>query len=72
MINESIGTRIRTLREAGGFTQKDLAVAMGVTQAAVSAWESGNPSNLKLQTFLNILDVLGVAEPEYLIRGTDW
>ena len=72
VINESIGTRIRTLREAGGFTQKDLAVAMGVTQAAVSAWESGNPSNLKLQTFLNILDVLGVAEPEYLIRGTDW
>jgi DNA-binding transcriptional regulator YiaG len=72
VINESLGTRIRTLREAGGLTQMDLALAIGVTQAAVSAWEAGNSLNLKLQTFLRILDVLGVAEPEYLIRGTDW
>jgi DNA-binding transcriptional regulator YiaG len=72
VINESLGIRIRTLREAGGLTQLDLATAIGVSQAAVSAWETGNPLNLKLQTFLRILDVLGVAEPEYLIRGTDW
>ena len=72
VINESLGTRIRTLREAGGLTQMDLATAIGVTQAAVSAWETGNSSNLKLRTFLRILDVLGVVEPEYLIRGTDW
>ena len=72
VINESLGTRIRTLREAGGLTQTDLAVAIGVTEAAVAAWETGNSLNLKLQTFLRILDVLGVAEPEYLIRGTDW
>ena len=70
--NESLGTRIRTLREAGGLTQMDLALAIGVTEAAVSEWETGNSLNLKLQTFLHILDVLGVAEPEYLIRGTDW
>jgi transcriptional regulator with XRE-family HTH domain len=50
----------------------DLAMAIGVTEAAVSAWEAGNSLDLKLQTFLRILDALGVAEPEYLIRGTDW
>ena len=72
VINDRLGTRIRTLREAGGLTQTDLALAVGVTQAAVSSWETGNPLNLKLQTFLRILDALGVAEPEYLIRGTDW
>lgn len=72
VINESLGTRIRTLREAGGLTQMDLALAIGVTEAAVSAWEAGHSLNLKLQTFLRILDALGVAEPEYLIRGTDW
>jgi transcriptional regulator with XRE-family HTH domain len=72
VINERLGTRIRTLREAGGLTQTDLALAVGVTQAAVSSWETGNSLNLKLQTFLRILDVLGVAEPEYQIRGTDW
>jgi DNA-binding transcriptional regulator YiaG len=71
-MNESLGTRIRTLREAGGLTQTDLAVAIGVTEAAVAAWETGHSLNLKLQTFLRILDVLGVAEPEYLIGGTDW
>ena len=71
-INASLGTRIRTLREAGGFTQTDLALAVGVTQAAVSSWETGNSLNLKLRTFLRILDVLGVVEPEYQIRGTDW
>ena len=47
----SLGTRIRTLREAGGLTQTDLAGAIGVTQAALSAWEAGNSLNLKLQTF---------------------
>jgi transcriptional regulator with XRE-family HTH domain len=72
VINQSLGIRIRTLREAAALTQTDLAMALGVTQAAVSAWETGNSLNLKLQTFLRILDVLGVAEPEYLIRGTDW
>jgi DNA-binding transcriptional regulator YiaG len=72
VINESLGIRIRTLREAAAVTQTDLAWAIGVTHAAVSAWETGDSLNLKLQTFLRILDVLGVAEPEYLIRGTDW
>jgi transcriptional regulator with XRE-family HTH domain len=72
VINESLGTRIRTLRQAGGLTQMDLAMAIGVTEAAVSAWETGNSLDLRLQTFLRILDALGVAEPEYLIRGTDW
>jgi transcriptional regulator with XRE-family HTH domain len=72
VIKQGLGTRIRALREAGGLTQTDLAVAIGVTLAAVSAWEIGNSMNLKLQTFLRILDVLGVAEPEYLIRATDW
>ena len=72
VINESLGTRIRTLRQAGGLTQMDLAVAIGVTEAAVCAWETGNSLDLKLRTFLRILDVLGVAEPEYFIRGTDW
>ena len=50
----------------------DLAMAIGVTEAAVSAWETGNSLDLRLQTFLRILDALGVTEPEYLIRGTDW
>jgi transcriptional regulator with XRE-family HTH domain len=68
-INGHMGTRIRTLREARGLTQTDLAMAVGVTKAAVSAWETGYSANIKLKTFLRVLEVLGVSKPESLIRG---
>lgn len=53
----------------------ELAVVIGVSQAAVSAWEAGGSLNLRLQTFLRSYAYsmpLGVPQPEYLIRGTDW
>jgi transcriptional regulator with XRE-family HTH domain len=34
--------RIREIREAADMTQPQLAVAMGVTQSAVSNWETEN------------------------------
>jgi transcriptional regulator with XRE-family HTH domain len=70
-MDETMGTRIRTLREAKGLTQAQLAEKVGVTKGAVSAWETGYAKNLRLQTFLRLLDVLGVSKPEYLIWGTD-
>jgi putative transcriptional regulator len=69
-INESMGTRIRALREAKALTQTDLAIAVGVTKTAVSAWETGQALNIRLQTFLRVLNVLGVSKPEDLIWGT--
>jgi transcriptional regulator with XRE-family HTH domain len=66
-----MGTRIRALREARELTQTDLAVAVGVTKTAVSAWETGHAVNIRLQTFLRVLEVLGVSKPEDLIWGRD-
>lgn len=34
-------TEIRRLREERGFSQQELAQALGVTQGAVSHWENG-------------------------------
>ena len=37
----TVGVRIRSAREAAGLTQEELAGKLGVTQTAVSYWESG-------------------------------
>lgn len=65
---ETMGDRIRMLREAKRYTQTELGREVGVTKSAVSQWENGQTANIKLQTFLRLLDVLGT-KYEYLIYG---
>jgi repressor LexA len=70
---------LKVLRERAGFTQKGLAVAIGVTQQAISLWEKGlkDPSlsnavllaqhlnvNLKTLAIALDLDVTGVPDDE--------
>ena len=38
-----VGQRLRKARKRAGLTQKQVAEALGVTQAPVSKWEKGNP-----------------------------
>lgn len=49
---------IKKLREAAGLRQYELAERMGVKQASVSAWESGQamPSAANLLKLADILD----------------
>ncbi len=65
---ETMGERIRQLRIARGLTQEQLAKRSGVTKSAVSQWEDGSTKNLKLQTFLLVLDALGT-DANFLIYG---
>lgn len=65
---ETMGDRIRTLRQARGLSQGRLADRLGVTTGAVSQWESGNTQNIKIQTFLKLADELGTT-PKYLAFG---
>jgi len=67
---ETMGDRIRILRQARGLTQQQLANDVGVSKSAVSQWEDGSVANIKLQTFLRLLDVLKT-DAEYLIFGPD-
>lgn len=65
---ETMGDRIKQLRQARRLTQPELAKLVGVTKSAVSQWEDGSTRNIKLQTFLNLCDVLKT-DAEYLIFG---
>ena len=67
---ETMGGRIRILREAQGMTQAQLAKAVGVTRGAVAQWELGIALNVRLQPFLRLCDVLRT-DPHYLIFGGD-
>lgn len=70
VLMETMGDRIRQLRNARGLTQDQLGSRVSVTGAAVSQWERGETSNIKIQTFLNLCEELGTT-PEYLAFGAD-
>jgi transcriptional regulator with XRE-family HTH domain len=54
-----LGTRISAWLKVRGMTQKDLAVAVGVSPAAVTAWVKGEyaPGNGNLEAIATALDV---------------
>ncbi len=65
----SIGTRIRARRESLGFTQKELAARIDVTEQLISLWELDrrSPSAEKLAELSNMLGVT----TDYLIKGEE-
>ena len=70
---QTMGDRIRFLRESKGWTQGQLAdrlTARGapVTFSAVSQWERGETANIKLVAFLALVEELGTTH-EYLVHG---
>ena len=67
-MTSTMGQRIKTLREAKGMTQEQLAEALGVTRAAVSLWELDQTKNIKNVTFLALVQILGTTQ-EYLLFG---
>jgi transcriptional regulator with XRE-family HTH domain len=70
---ETMGDRIRFLRESKGWTQDELAARLTARNArvsgnAVSQWERGETQNIKLRAFLALVDELGTSH-EYLVHG---
>lgn len=56
----SLGQRIRASRESAGFTQENLAEAVGVSRTAVARWESDDIEP-KLQNLISIAELLRVS-----------
>lgn len=56
--NDTIGARIKALREDRGLTQAALAERAGVHPVTVAKWESGAISNLPINTLRTIADAL--------------
>ena len=70
---QTMGDRIRFLRESKGWTQGELAARISaqgtkVTVSAVSQWERGETKDIKLRLFLALVDELGTTH-EYLVHG---
>jgi transcriptional regulator with XRE-family HTH domain len=66
----TMGDRIKTLREARGLTQLEVGHHCGVSKGAVSHWENGVTANIKLVTFLRLLEILQT-DYEYLVFGAE-
>lgn len=75
---ETMGDRIRQLRESRGWTQQELAERLSVslrahgkdpvTSVSVSQWERSETKNIKNVTFYLLARELGTQE-EYLLFG---
>lgn len=65
-IKEQIGRLIREARLAKGYTQKEFAESLGVSEAAIYKYEKGQ--NFTVETLSRISTVLGVTV-ESLVRG---
>jgi DNA-binding XRE family transcriptional regulator len=65
---ETMGDRIRMLRHSKGWTQQQLGDRLGVSKVAVYQWEVGTTSDIKLKTFLKLVEELGT-NPQFLLFG---
>jgi transcriptional regulator with XRE-family HTH domain len=65
---ETMADRIKSLRQARGMTQEQLADYCGVTKSAVSQWESGSTSNIRLQPLMRLVEALRT-DHAFLIYG---
>lgn len=70
---ETMGQRIRRLREARGLTQEDLADRLRqrgaqITGNAISQWERDEVKDPKLKTFLALIDEFDTSA-DYLVHG---
>ena len=63
-----MGDRIREMRIQKEWNQAELARRVKVSRATVNQWESGTIKDIKLKTFLRLVEVLGCT-PNHLILG---
>lgn len=67
---ETMGERIKRLRESRGWTQEQMAQRFGVSRAAVSKWERDETNDIRLKTFLAICEEFQLT-PNYLVHGPE-
>lgn len=67
---ETMGDRIRTLRESRKLSQEDMGKIVGISGAAVSQWESGATKGIRPENFLRFCAYFSV-DPYWLAFGAD-
>ena len=58
---ETLATKIKALRKANGYTQKDLANIMGVNVSTISRIESGEINSLKQDALEKLAKTVGIS-----------
>jgi transcriptional regulator with XRE-family HTH domain len=69
LLPASSGARIRAARQERGWTQDDLAAAVGVSRSAVAQWETDRAGQIRAN-LTRIADVLGISV-EHLLYGEE-
>lgn len=64
----SIGSRIKSKRTERGFTRKELAEDVGVTERSIHRWENGTPEVSDIEHLKQLARALGVSL-EWLMGG---
>jgi transcriptional regulator with XRE-family HTH domain len=59
-MTQDLAKRILDRRLELGLSQNDIARALGITNKAVSHWETGRSQNIKLEHLVDLADVLRV------------
>lgn len=67
-MSDSLADRLKALRAARGWTQRELAAAAGLTQGAVHGVESGRRTRMEADILLRLAEALGVQPRELLPR----
>lgn len=67
---ETMGDRIRTLRESRTLSQEDLGKIIGISGAAVSQWESGATKGIRPENFLRLCAYFNV-DPYWVVFGAE-
>ena len=67
---ETMGQRIRMLREAKNWSVQDLADQLGVSRSLIYQWEDDSVKGVRPENFLRLCLKLGV-DPQYLVWGPD-
>ena len=68
MSKTTFGQRIKSLRNAKGWTQQQLADKIGIKRASLTQWETGDTESVRDENLVAAAKVLEVA-PEYLLTG---
>lgn len=65
---ETMGDRIKQIRENRGLDQKDVAAIVGVTAASISMWESGTTTGIRPENFMRFCAYFNV-DPWSVVFG---
>ena len=68
-LSSNLNDRIKEMRKKNGLTLLEVAEFLGVKEATVQRYESGNIKNLKIETISKLADLFG-CDPQYLVGWT--